>query len=329
MTIGKPLYIYMDQNKWIDLARAYHNRLDGDQFKLVLQKIMEAVENKKAIIPLSGYHLAETQKDSSPSRRKRLAKVIATISRGWAMSLNREISIAEIQISGAKIYGYTPPQLPPIFDHGVNFALGIDLRSLIAKTINDPLATSDEFVHLFKKYMSTSKMTEFILAGLGNEESELINAKKEYEKGLTHFVEATEKFRSQLMPDSQSEAKHKKLYIANLQIVLREMMDEALGVYNKSLDEIVSMGESKLIEFIEGIPSLDVETQLVVRRNANWNKAVDKNDLADISFLTIAIPYCDIVVTENKWQDLAIRSGLDKKYNSIILSDIRDLEKFL
>lgn len=329
MTTGKPLYIYLDQNKWIDLARAYHDRPNGNQFKSVLQKVTEAVESKKAIFPLSAYHIAETQKRTDISSRKRLSKVMAIISQGWAISLSEIISNTEIQLSGAKIFGYTQPYTPNVFGHGVSFALGIDLRSLIANVINDPQATSDSFLHLFETAMSTPQMTEFFLAGMGNEESELIEAKKEYEENTFRIAVVEEQFRTQLKPEFRSEVDHKKLYIANLQIVLREKINNALSVYKKTLDEIISMGDNAFQDFIADIPSFDVETRLVVRRNANLGKAIDKNDFADISALTAAIPYCDIVVTENTWRDLAVRSGLDKKYNTIILSDLKKIENYL
>jgi hypothetical protein len=328
MTKNKPLFIYLDQNKWIDLARAYHNRPDGKQFKSVLQKVTKAVESKRANFPLSAFHIAETQKRSDISSRKRLSKVMATISQGWAISLSEIISNTEIQLSGAKIFGCTQPNPPNVFGHGIAFAWGTNLRSLMENAINDPRATSDDF-HLIEMAMSTPQMTEFLLAGMGNEESKLIDAKKEYEENISRIAVVEEQFRIQLQPHFQSEADHKRFYIANLQIVLRDKINSALSVYKKTLDEIISLGEHAFQDFIEDTPSLDVETQLVVRRNANLGKAVDKNDFADISALTAAIPYCDIVITENTWKDLAIRSGLDKKYNTVIVSDVNELNRYL
>jgi hypothetical protein len=39
-------------------------------------------------------------------------------------------------------------------------------------------------------------------------------------------------------------------------------------------------------------------------------------------------PYCDIVITENFWRGLLIRSGLGKKYNPVVLGDVKRLEKY-
>ena len=326
---SKPLIIYLDQNKWIDLARAHHNRSNGNQYKSILQKVMEAIESKKAIFPLSAVHLAETQKNSNTLRRKRLAKVMATISQSWSILLDEIIMTTGIQISAAKLFGFTPPQMPNVFGHGIHFALGIDLHQLMTRVSNDPFATSDNFLHLFETFTSTPQMTEYFLSGIGNKESELIDVKRKYEESLSKFADATEKFRAQLKSDFHSESSHRNLYIANLLIVIGELINRVLSVYGKTLDDIISMGEGVLVDFIGSVPNLDVETELVLRRNVNWNRKIDKNDLADISVLSITIPYCDIVVTENIWKDLTVRSGLDKKYNTVVLSTINELKEHL
>ena len=89
------------------------------------------------------------------------------------------------------------------------------------------------------------------------------------------------------------------------------------------------MEENVLVEFFRNTPSLDVEIELVVRRNVSWTKDIDENDLADIAVLSIAIPYCDIVVTEKSWKDFIVRSGLDKKYNTVVINGVKELDKYL
>lgn len=329
MTNDKPIFIYLDQNKWIDLARAQHDRLGGDQFKAVLQKIIEAVESKKAIFPLSSIHIMETQNRADIPSRERLAKTMATISQGSAIASVENTVITEIQISGSKIFGYDPPNLPSIFGKGTSFAFGIDSRSIIKNTIDDPIAESDDFLHLFREFASSPLLTEIFLSGSIIDESEIKENKTKYIESSNKNAKAIEMFRTELASHFRTEAEQKKLYLANLQIVLREIIDNALSVYKKSLDDILSIGNEKFAEFIDGVPSLDIETELVSKRNVHWDKEVDRNDVADISALQMAIPYCDIVITENFWRDLIVRSGLDKKYNTVILRDVRELENYL
>jgi hypothetical protein len=49
------------------------------------------------------------------------------------------------------------------------------------------------------------------------------------------------------------------------------------------------------------------------------------NDTVDIAFAATAIPYCDIVITENTLRSLAIQRKLDIKYETIILNELNDL----
>ncbi len=56
--------VYLDQNKWIDLSRAYYGIQDGQKFQSVLTKIQTVVSNKSAIFPLSFQHYYETNKSS-------------------------------------------------------------------------------------------------------------------------------------------------------------------------------------------------------------------------------------------------------------------------
>jgi hypothetical protein len=43
----------------------------------------------------------------------------------------------------------------------------------------------------------------------------------------------------------------------------------------------------------------------------------------------MAVPYCDVVVTERYWIDKLRREKMDKKYNTSLLSDICELPAVL
>ena len=56
---------------------------------------------------------------------------------------------------------------------------------------------------------------------------------------------------------------------------------------------------------------------------------MQKNDLNDILAFSMAIPYCDIVIGEKMFISLAKQAHLDKIYNTIILSSIKELDKYI
>jgi hypothetical protein len=54
-------------------------------------------------------------------------------------------------------------------------------------------------------------------------------------------------------------------------------------------------------EILDEIPSRWVEMKLRHLRQSNPQKAWGGNDLNDVTALSIAVPYCDVVVTEKSW----------------------------
>ena len=80
---------------------------------------------------------------------------------------------------------------------------------------------------------------------------------------------------------------------------------------------------------LESVPTLDVLVTLETERDENLPRKPHENDLADLAALSVAIPYCDIVVTEKHWANVAKRNKLNRKYDTCILTDVRELETVL
>lgn len=64
-------------------------------------------------------------------------------------------------------------------------------------------------------------------------------------------------------------------------------------------------------------------------RDEQRSREIDANDVMDVSFLSVTIPYCDNIVTEQFWVDLAKRNRLDQAYCTILLTDLAGLEQHL
>jgi hypothetical protein len=76
---------------------------------------------------------------------------------------------------------------------------------------------------------------------------------------------------------------------------------------------------------LESIPVLDVEINLHVERNEHKGRKIEPNDEIDIAFLSLAVPYCHIVVTERFWANLILRLKLDLKYGTIVANDLNEV----
>jgi hypothetical protein len=317
------LRIYLDQNKWIDLARAYHDRPDGTRFKPVLERIKLAVDEGKAIFPLSGTHVIETRKMANLPRRHRLSQAMSNVSRGWTIAPNYVITRFELRASVGKTFGDQLPAEPVVFGKGIPFACGIrqKLQNLEGVDVAMPMHISK----MIDDYMSDARVIEDFMCG-GDDQINL-SAVKKYEQGQHEIAKNQEQFRNDMKP--LGHAVHKRAYCANLTLAIRPKLIPILADFGKSMQDFLRLGTDKLMTFFSEVPTLDVETELAVARNEDWNKGIHTNDSSDISFLSVAIPYCDIVVTEKYWRHKVRTAKLDRKYNTIVLDDLAQLESQL
>ena len=77
-----PKFLYLDQNKWIDLARAFYRMPDGEPFHDALTAVQAAVACGKLVVPFSLVNTIETAASRNQIRRNRLADFLMRLSRG-------------------------------------------------------------------------------------------------------------------------------------------------------------------------------------------------------------------------------------------------------
>ena len=84
-----------------------------------------------------------------------------------------------------------------------------------------------------------------------------------------------------------------------------------------------------LTEFVRDLPTRDVPLSIRQIRHESYQEVWSSNDIVDIAALTVAIPYCHVVVAEKKMVHLARRAKLDSRYNTRILSNLSELRDVL
>lgn len=305
--------IYLDQNKWIDLSHAYHGMPEGQKFQHVLTKIQSAVSRKDAIFPLSFQHYFETNKGSNLEQRRRLAKVMAEISKGICISPQERMMQWELKRSLAKLFNEPILETPSAFGYGFPCALGLSVE-----------IPKDQFDEAREKI--TSFETTFNL--IVEDDSDEFNAwSQEFEITHNKLAGNLEKFREKVKNLEKLSRKH--AYVVHLAIALQEEITEALSYFNKTPQELFSIGAKKLDSFWENVPTLHVEIELNVSRSEHWDRKIEPNDTTDIAFLNVAIPYCDVLVVEKYFHNLIKQKGLDKKYKTQVFRSINDLEGVL
>jgi len=93
------MIIYLDQNKWIDLARSIIKPEDNPKFVDVATLIQAKSTNGEWTFPISMVHFFETCSRSDVASRTRLAKVMSKLSQN--NSIRSFIDLTELEFINA------------------------------------------------------------------------------------------------------------------------------------------------------------------------------------------------------------------------------------
>ncbi|MBU0470570.1 MAG: hypothetical protein KJ984_03785 [Nanoarchaeota archaeon] len=97
----------------------------------------------------------------------------------------------------------------------------------------------------------------------------------------------------------------------------------------KKFTKHIFHSEEHAKQFLKSIPTAYVFHILNDARNMNFSRPIEPNDLWDLGTLAIAVPYCDIVVTEREWANILNQNKIGELYGTKIIHKIEDLPNYL
>ncbi len=305
-------YVFLDQNKWIDLAKAATAKPDGAQFLPALSALREAVRLGRAILPLTAIHIIETAKSPKPEQRIHLAKLMTELSQGVVLRAAAHMIQPSLDWAVTTIFGFAKSPGPPTspFARGVEAAFNFDVRHALgispirADLLRSALDSPEAWIDLLSFHENAHR-----IAGL--EAVRRIGA-----DGARNNESARASAAGSDLDTLQ------RAYAAGLTLKLQDKLCNSLRSVGKSLDQWATLGTARLMDFWGSIPFLHVELELHTQRHRQTSRVWEANDLLDIGSLSLAIPSCQVVATERFWVDLAKRRGIDTKYSCSVISDI-------
>jgi hypothetical protein len=311
------LQVYLDQLHWVSLARAATDHPAGRDFKRILKAVGDAVDSGKASFPLSSHHYYENHKQRDIRRRHHMASVMAGISQYATIAGLEQVIPGELENALQARFGRPRLKRPVVpFGSGVEHAFGHPKSVLPIPGGLD--AGLEQRVY-----------TAIQFAMLGGDTTPLGIQPSQLPSKFTLFDESFRSSRQRLNDLAVSGRIARSDVVREVAAgAIRDIigpLGEALQYAEISWDEFEALGERGWIEFMHDLPSQDVNLELLQLRHRNPQKTWDANDLTDVSALAIAVPYCDVVVTELLWSDLIKRAKLDKKYNTVVFAHLNDL----
>jgi hypothetical protein len=326
------LRVYLDQNKWVDLARTFIGDPRGDPFKVVYGFALEAVRLGIASFPLSTIHYIETSKTRNLKRRRDLAMAMLSLARPAKAVAPDTIAAMDFllpcEIDQALKSHFGRPRSPrsyPVFGKGVGHAFSQEPIGF------DPPA--DLPIDAVTREKLRQQGTAYIESGLliGDPEFSMDEAvrRRLYEEIPSNYVARRKHFSELFQRERIGKAKRTDYLSAEALIGILDPLKEAMARASVPPDELFGQSKAYLQAFLREVPLGYVEYEMNKCLHDSANYKPKLNDLHDVAALSVALVYCDVVITERHWVHIIKQAGLDKVYGTVMLSNLNDLSTLL
>jgi hypothetical protein len=307
--------IYLDQNKWIELARVQAGAVTSGPIAVLYQQLVDAVQAKRVLFPLSASHVIETSKQNDPQRRGHLAETQAKLSRGSAYRSRAARLETEVSLALHRIFDVTLPMRQQFWAIAPNFLEAFEpFDSFIA-----PVTTSEQ-LKLINAHIAPEVMYENYMK---NQDDDVRRAAHvNVTAGIKDLVAKVESRRALI--NGESVDLRRRAYAVGLFIENKDLFVRILNRLGFSYEELQARGDQAMRSLIEDVPTLDVESRMVARLEAE-NGGIKPNDVFDIQAFYTAIPYSSWVVAEKGSISRAQQAKLDIAYKTKLSRSLEDL----
>lgn len=298
------MIIYLDQNKWIDLARICHGKDKNKNSIGLYKRLASAVEKNEVSLPLSAIHYMECGRISNAGRRERLGNVMWQLSKGMTLCSYEKIVTHESEVALSKIYSQVQTSSLDLLGFGISHAFGEE----------------------FEDHFSTIHELEFEKACITGCSELIGNIPPFY--GRKH----AEKFRDHLAKLHTIKERLPRgqwgdfLRVLSLSDVITPFSD-VMHQNGLSYADFEKLRKEEIFELVQSMPSraLDIHLSSQVLKKNDYNPKI--TDMEDWAGVGVGAQYCDVVVCEKHMADMLGRDRFVSK--AVIFRNITQLESIL
>lgn len=326
--------LHLDLKDWVALSKVRVGRPDGEPFRESYEFIQDRVANGSLRVVLSAPLYTEIAlRVGSPRQRTHLADVMSEISRFWTLNSRPLLLESEIEQALSRRLGRPAfPNQVEKFGRGIFFAFkgerhGVRLDDDGIGVVGRLLA-ADPVGLLISLHHSNELMEWGLLRGPGGSIPE-----QEPDQGLSLIRKMDEdrvshdrEFAQMLRDDPKYKSRlDRAVLLRELYTELGPEFENVLRKANMSIESFVWRGTDWVLDFLNDLPVIRVQSTLRAKNHANATRTWSENDLRDFEQLSIAVPYCDIVVTERHSAEILRVKGIDAEFGTEILRNVRDI----
>ena len=315
------LRIYLDQAEWVDMSKCRTGHREGGRFQEAYDLSTRIVERGDISFVISAAHYYETQRRRNPISRRDLGRTIADLSKFHSIAPSHMIVPAEI-----RAYLTRQPLTSQIQVFGIGFRHAFHTEM----TLPEPnpalshLMSLTEFARLEERVRYASEL--FVLAAPPEAEAAarlMFDTVTMIHDSAQRFADGQTNLGEQI---DEHKVRHKLADVVagnEISNIMGPLINECTQL-GMDVEDLLRTRQT-ILDLLENLPSRWVESELRRIRLRNPQQRWVKNDLNDILALAIAVPYCDIVVTEKQWAKHLNDLGIAERYNTVVLHDLTDL----
>lgn len=307
--------LFLDQNKWIDLARVAQGRVADASTVLVYEQLCSAVKRGLLIVPLTATHIIETAKRNDLESRKAVAEVQARLSKGFVFRSRKARLLIEMRNALHVAFGEPRVELPENWAVVPGFMQAFETFDTLVATpkqaaesrlINDHI--DPQFQYLEYMTNQNDEWRRKAVAAFSSESDSLLSRIEE---------------RRKIMIDSPNDLRY-RAYAAKLFFDHQGYVAHMLDVIGHTVDEMKGLGTQAIAQFVRNVPTLNVEAEIAARLEAQIG-SLEPNDILDVQSFYTAIPYSGRLVAEKNFISLARQAKLNSNYDVVLHTKVDEL----
>jgi hypothetical protein len=318
-TVAPPKIIYLDQNKWIELARAVKYPSEKPEVRAVLELLCQEVEAGRVLLPLSSTNIYETHKINVPQRRFSLAETQATLSKGIVFRGRHKRLEVEIINVLRNVHGL------PLFERGSRWFLS-DIFFEAFLEMGDPrleMTFSKKLIDLIRSAPS-GMLFDYLTTATDDVRKFAV---AQFSDGSEQLRQRIEERRARHANESISVRRDiHNVLMMHSEIDLILAVAAKAGVTNRSADDLVRENARAIMN---DSPTYLIEREIALRIEAQKTRKITENDFRDMQAFCAVVAYADVIIGENMFSNLAKQSQPDKKFDTQIITSILDLKDHL
>jgi hypothetical protein len=301
----RPLILFLDQNKWIDLARAVKAPDEHRDDRSMLERLCAAVEAGEVSIPLTVSNLYETHKVNDFELRATIAHTQAVLSGGRVYRGRRR----RLKVEAARVLAaiYERPWIEPDPDW-VFSSLFFEASAEANDPALDDCISQPVLVSIAGN--PQAEMFDYLLA-----RDEAVR-----QQGLLMFEAGAERLRANI---EERRARHRDQPVS----VKRKI--QGVLLFDGDQDTLISAADAldlpwrcfadnkgaTMRRVVAEAPTLAAEREMVLKLEGQ-RRAIHVNDFCDMQNFTTVLPYADVVVAEKQFVNLARQAGMATRFRA-------------